>query len=225
MDVTGLQLCYKCCPNPKLYFKDLISKAVALGYLSSPLKPLVKNNRWVLFIYDGCLCWWYFRRRDSRLDIHWFKRAHEGGVIYECIHAFCPSWDDWDDWLLQGSVMSVWDRKIWGEMPGIKNVCHVGCPASGLFLTFVLWGRGWNVCAWERERMRKTWKSVWERENRVSEAEDEGRKAVRGERGLVLSHGCGSMPSDNPALTNSEQEVYTENYDSCPQCVCVSSVG
>lgn len=86
--------------------------------------------------------------------------------------------------------------------------------------------------------MRKAWKSEREGENlgnrfRVSEAEDEGRKAMRGERGLVLSRGCGSMPSDNPALTNSEQEVHTENHDSCPQsavsepfltvCVCMFS--
>lgn len=77
-------------------------------------------------------------------------------------------------------------------------------------------------CTRERERVRKAWKSERERENlgnrfRVSEAEDEGRKAMRGERGLVLSRGYGSMPSDNPALTNSEQEVHTENHDSCPQ--------
>lgn len=84
-----------------------------------------------------------------------------------------------------------------------------------------------------RERVRKEWKSEREGEKlgkrfKVSEAEDEGRKAMRGERGLVLSRGCGSMPSDNPALTNSKQEVYTENPDSCPQsavCVCVCSVG
>lgn len=197
-------LCYKCYKRKTLLQKSHhLQQSCCVGILVFPpcMKPLVKNNQWVLFIYDGCLCWWYFRRRNSRLDIHWFKRAHEGGVIYECT-CFSPSRDDW---LLRGSV--VWDRKIWGEMPGIKNVCHVGCPASGLFMTFVLWGGGWSICAWERERMRKTWKSVWERENRVSEAEDEGRKAMRGERGLVLSHGCGSMPSDNPTLTNSEQEV------------------
>jgi len=73
----------------------------------------------------------------------------------------------------------------------------------------------------ERKNAQNMEKCVCERENRLSEAEDEGRKAMRGERGLVLSHGCGSMPSDNPTLTNSEQEVYTENHDSCPQCVCV----
>lgn len=54
---------------------------------------------------------------------------------------------------------------------------------------------------------------------------------MRGERGLVLSRDCGSMPSHNPALTNSQQEVNTENHDSCPQsdvsvpylsvCVCI----
>lgn len=68
---------------------------------------------------------------------------------------------------------------------------------------------------------------------RVSDAEDEGRKAMRGERGLVLSPGCGIMSSDNPVLTNSKQEVYTEKHDSCPQSavsepclsVCVCSVG
>lgn len=115
------------------------------------------------------------------------------------------SFERWDDWHLRGSVMSVRDRKIWGEMPGIKNGCHVGCPAIGLFMTSV-WGGGACVRAREKECAKHGKK--WEREKlgnrfRVSEAEDEGRKAMRGERGLVLSRDCGSMPSHNPALTNS----------------------
>lgn len=43
-------------------------------------------------------------------------------------------------------------------MPGIKNGCHVGCPAIGLFMTSV---RGGGACASVRE---KAWKKVRDRE-------------------------------------------------------------
>lgn len=57
----------------------------------------------------------------------------------------------------------------------------------------------------ERECVQSMERSERELGNRfrVSEAEDEGRKAMRGERGLVLSRDCGSMSSHNPTLTNS----------------------
>lgn len=51
----------------------------------------------------------------------------------------------------------------------------------------------------ERESMEKSVREKLGNRFRVSEAEDEGRKAMRGERGLVLSRDCGH----NPALTNS----------------------
>lgn len=89
---TNVSLHFSCITlsKSKNFLKDLItgSKAVALGYLSSPfsMKPRVKNSHWVLFIYDCESLLGYFRRRNSRLDIHWFKRAHEGGLIYEYTH-------------------------------------------------------------------------------------------------------------------------------------------
>ncbi len=79
--------------NHKLdYFWVLITcrKAVALDICLSSLSAWnpVKYSQRVLFIYDGCLCWGILGGENSRLDIHWFKRAHEGGVIYEHTHAF-----------------------------------------------------------------------------------------------------------------------------------------
>jgi len=104
MNVTGLQQCYvvqiKNCAS-------MISSLLLWDTYLPPfsMTPLVKNNQWVLFMYDGCLWWWYLETQGWTF-IGLRELMKEGLFMSAC---FCPRQEMID---LCGEVLCQYGRKI-----------------------------------------------------------------------------------------------------------------